>query len=114
MRRPLLLVVLSIGASAAWASPTVVSDPTTRTDVTHCAWYIDAAARELLPAPKDAAGQPYCSRDVGTVAVGSHTLMAAFVIQDALWGEQEGPKSVPLAFARPGLPAKPSILRLAP
>ena len=92
----------------------MVSDPTTRTDVTHCAWYLDATARELVPAPKDTTGKPYCSKDVAAVAVGSHTIAAAFVIQDPVWGEQEGPKSAPFPFARPASPVAPSTLRLAP
>jgi hypothetical protein len=110
-----LFFLASIFPLAALAGPSVVSDPTTVTAVTHCAFYLDAKPRELVPAPKDATGKPYCQLDVSTVANGNHTVAAAFVIQDGTWGEQEGPKSVPFAFVRPSAPASgPSAIRLVP
>lgn len=114
MRRVALIAACVLWTSAVAAAPSVVSDATTATQVTHCAWYLDSAARELIPAPKDATGKPFCSKDVGTVSNGAHSVAVAFVIQDATWGEQEGPKSDPLAFTRPSVSAKPSTLRLVP
>lgn len=109
-----LIALCALWAPVVAAAPSVVSDATTVLQVTHCAWYLDSAAREVLPAPKDATGKPYCSKDVGAVSNGAHSVTVAFVIQDATWGEQEGPKSDPLAFTRPSVSAKPSTLRLVP
>jgi hypothetical protein len=108
---PLTIAALLAGGPAL-AAPNVVSDPTTRTDVTHCAWYLDGTPRQLVAAPKDATGNPYCKLDVAGVTNGAHTLAAAFVIQDATWGEQEGPKSDPFPFTRPAPPPKPSSLKV--
>jgi hypothetical protein len=106
---------MSALTAAAVAGPRVVSDPTTVTQVTHCAWYLDAKPRELVVAPKDAGGRPYCELDVATVSNGAHRVAAAFVVQDAIWGEQEGPKSDPFDFVRPAAPTSaPSALRLEP
>lgn len=99
-------------ALPAWAAPSVVSDPTAQSAVTHCAWYLDGEARQLVEAPKDARGRPYCRLDVAGVAAGAHSITAAFVITDPAWGEQEGPKADPLPFTRPAQPSKPSGLRV--
>ena len=98
----------------ALAGPSIVSDPTKRTDITHCAWYMDAAPRQLVAAPKNAAGQPYCKLYIATIAAGAHSVTAAFVIIDPLWGEREGPKSDPFTFSRPAAPSKPSGLTVVP
>lgn len=113
--KSLIFLFLLLASSFAVANPNVVSDPTTVTTVTHCAWYLDSTPRKLLAAPKDTTGKPYCEIDVSTVSNGNHTIQAAFVIQDPIWGEQEGPKSVPLAFVRPAAPASaPTAIRLVP
>lgn len=111
-KRALLLLITVALSTATWAAPSIVSDATTTTTVTHCAWYLDSAARELVVAPKDSQGRPYCSKDVGAIATGAHSVQAAFVIQDATWGEQEGPKSDPFAFTRPAAPSRPSGLKV--
>jgi hypothetical protein len=115
VRRSLFMALLLAGlCSPLWAAPSVVSDPTATTTVTHCAWYLDAAAREQLVAPKDSTGKPYCSKDLAAVTTGTHSIQAAFVIVDATWGNQEGPKSDPFAFTRPAAPPKPLGLKLVP
>ena len=109
-----LLVALVLPA-VVQAAPSIVSDPTTATAVTHCAWYMDATARQLVVAPKDGTGKPYCSLDVAGIANGAHTVKAAFVVQDPVWGTQEGPQSDPFAFTRPAPPGvKPSGLGVVP
>lgn len=114
-RNVVLWFLFALIAGAALAGPSVVSDPTSVAQVTHCAWYLDATPRKLEVAPKDGTGKPYCQLDVSTVSNGNHTIQAAFVIQDPVWGEQEGPKSVPLAFVRPAAPASgPSGIKLVP
>ena len=114
MKHILLFILFAMAATVS-AAPFVVTDPTTETTVTHCAWYLDSQPRQLVAAPKDSSGNPYCKIDMSGTAKGSHTIAAAFVIQDTIWGEQEGPKSVPLAFERPGAPSTaPSMLILVP
>lgn len=107
----LSLMVLAFVASAA---PTVVSDSTTFTPKpTHCGWYMDAAAKEVLPVTLDASGNPYCSRDMAGTANGSHTMKATFIIKDAAWGDRESAQSPPFTFVVPAAPgAAPSALRL--
>ena len=94
------------------AAVQVVSDPTDRTDVTHCAWYLDSAERQLVIAPQDANGLPYCALTVDNVAPGSHTVTAAFVISDSIWGDVEGPLAAPFLFTRPEASFAPSGLIL--
>ena len=111
----LVSVILWIPALAVFASPLVVSDPTTTAGITHCAWYLDSTPKQLVPAPKDANNRPYCELDIESVSVGAHSVTAAFVIQDSVWGDQEGPKSSPLAFTRPaGVTSSPSRLTIKP
>jgi hypothetical protein len=113
--KTLVFLSLLLLSGFALANPKVISDPTTATTVTHCAWYLDSTPRQVVPAPKDSTGKPYCEINVSTVTNGAHTIQAAFVIQDSIWGEQEGPKSAPLAFVRPSAPTSaPSAIRLIP
>ena len=105
-----LAATLSLSALAA---PSVVSDATTVTAVTHCAWYVDSTARQLVVAPK-LSGQPYCMIDIQDIAVGTHTVKAAFVVSTSGF-EEEGPQSLPFTFTRPAKPiASPSGLRIQP
>jgi hypothetical protein len=103
-----------LASGAALGAPNIVSDPTTVTAVTHCAWYMDATPRQLVVAPKDSSGKPYCKLDVAAIATGAHSVTAAFVVDDPVWGTQEGPKSDPFAFTRPAAPPKPSGLTVRP
>lgn len=112
---PSIALICAVVAAPASAAPFVVSDATPATQVTHCAWYLDARPREVVAAPKDSTGKPYCKLDVGAVATGAHSIQAAFVVVDATWGEQEGPKSAPFAFSRPSAPSSaPITIRLEP
>ena len=105
MNKTMVLLLAGLFVSpAGLASPKVVSDPVTNTQITHCAWYLDSNPRELVAAPRDNAGNPYCLLNVANVSNGQHTVQAAFVIQDSLWGNQEGPKSDPFVFERPSAP----------
>ena len=111
----LVSVLLWVPALAAFASPFVVSDPTTTAGITHCAWYLDSTPRQLVPAPKDSSNRPYCSLDIEGISVGSHSVTAAFVRTDEIWGTEEGPKSSPLVFQRPaGVTVSPSRLTIKP
>lgn len=113
--KSLIFLFLLLASSFAVANPNVVSDPTTVTEVTHCAWYLDSAPRQLVVAPQDESGNPYCELDISGISTGNHTIQAAFVIQDPIWGEQEGPLSAPLAFTRPSAPeSAPAAIRLIP
>ncbi len=114
MKQSFFALLAFLMPSLVVAAPSVVSDPTTTTQVTHCAWYLNATPRQLVVAPKDGTGKPFCQLDVGGVAPGTHTIQAAFVIQDAIWGTQEGPKSDPLEFSRPAAPSKPFGLKVVP
>ena len=100
MRRLLALLVLT--PLVAYGVPTVISDGTdTVPGPTHCGWYFDAAPRVLVPVGLDSEGLPRCVFDVGAVTVGPHVVQATFVIDSGVWGIEEGPKSLPLAFTRP-------------
>ena len=97
------------------AAPHIVSDSTAVSGITHCAWYLDSQARALVAAPKDSTGRPYCSLNIEGVSVGAHTVTAAFVRVNDVWGEEEGPKSNPFSFTRPAaVTGSPSSLRLTP
>ena len=111
----LVSVLLWVPALAVFASPLIVSDPTTVTSITHCAWYLDSTPRQLVPAPKDANNRPYCSLDIEGISVGTHSVSAAFVRMDEVWGAAEGPKSSLFTFPRPaGVTASPSGLGIKP
>lgn len=110
VERDIVVAALLLASSGAVAAPYLVSDPAARTDITHCTIYLDATARQVAPVAKDGTGKPYCSFDLAGIANGTHSATAAFVIQDAAWGEVEGPKSVPFVFTRPAPPSSPSGL----
>lgn len=116
MTRLAFLTLILCGLSwPLWAAPSIVSDPTATTTVTHCAWYMDATARALVVAPKDTAGKPYCKLDIAGLASGTHSVTAAFVVAgSATQPEVEGPKSAPFAFTQPAAPPSPSGLKVVP
>lgn len=97
-------------AEAAQAGPFLVSDPTARTDITHCGVYEGTKARVLSPVAKDTAGKPYCRHDIATWAPGTYTVTATFVIAGT--PEQESAKSVPYTFTIQPALTPPSGLRL--
>jgi len=107
--------LLGLVASVSWASPFVVSDPvpTGQVQPTHCGVWLDSQARVEIAVTSSAAG-PYCKYDVGTVAVGSHTIKMTHVRKDAVWGDMESVQSIPLAFPRPAPPSTPSGVSLSP
>ena len=110
----LVAALLWVPALAVFASPFIVSDATTTPDITHCAFWLDAAPKQVIDAPKDANGRAYCKLDISTIAPGSHTVTAAFVRTSDVWGTEEGPKSVPFGFSRPaGVTVSPSSLKLS-
>lgn len=104
-------LILLLGATApALAGPHLISDPSERTDITHCGIYRGGEARVLSPAAKDAAGRPYCRHDLASWAPGSYSVTATFVIAGP--PEQESARSDPLTVTiQPGL-AAPQGLRL--
>lgn len=106
----LALILLLVATAPALAGPHLISDPSERTDITHCGIYRGGEARVLSPAAQDAAGRPYCRHDLASWAPGSYSVTATFVIAGP--PEQESPKSAPLAVSlQPDLTA-PSGLRL--
>lgn len=108
---PLFALVIAMPLMSA----TIVSDPSTMKEITDCAWYVDAQPKKVVPVAKDTSGNPYCTLDVSTITTGNHTVKAAFVINDPIWGVQEGPQSLPLAFVRPSVPGSaPLLLKLVP
>lgn len=110
-----ILAALLFSAPAFSANPRIVSDSVSRTDITHCAWYMDAVPRQLVLAPKDASGKPFCELAITGLSNGTHTVTAAFVIAGSPTNpEVEGPKSDPLNFTQPALPSKPSGLEIKP
>lgn len=103
-----VLSAVAIHASAA----TIVSDPDANTAITHCGWYVDSAPKEVLPAPKDAAGKPFCSKDVSALAAGTHSVKASFVVRAPGFADQEGPLSQSLAFVVPSAPTTAPRLKI--
>lgn len=96
----------------AQAAPFIVSDPVTLTPaITHCGWYVDALAKEVLPVVA-AAGGVQCKKDFAGEASGQHTVRATHIIKDAIWGDRESAQSAPFAFGVPPLPGAPSALKL--
>jgi hypothetical protein len=112
--KTLLSFLLLMASAYAAAAVEVVSDSTTYSPApTHCAWYLDGAAKEVLPVALDAAGRPYCRRDMTGTAEGAHTLRAAFVVRAASWGDKEGAQSDPFLFTVPASPSTvPANLKL--
>lgn len=99
-----LILIALAGISAANAAPFIVSDPAPSGTVpTHCGVYLDGAARTDVAVTSDATGK-YCKIDAAGVTVGAHTVALSFVINDAVWGNLEGPKSSPFPFSRPSAP----------
>jgi hypothetical protein len=111
-----LAVMLALSAPAFAAK--IVSDSTDYAGtppISHCAWYMDASPRQLVPAPVDEEGQPYCMLPIDTLAVGAHKVQAAFVVGGTTTNpEKEGPKSEPLNFTQPAPPSKPTGLVIKP
>lgn len=98
------------------AAPFVESDPQImgQPKATHCGILIDSEIKIESPVRLDTAGQPYCKYDLATVAVGSHTIRATFIVKDTVWGTLESVQSLPFSFTRPVVPATPTGLELMP
>lgn len=111
--KPIAFVALTISMVALQAqAATIVSDPDANTAITHCGWYVDSAPKEVLPAPKDAAGKPFCSKDVSALAAGTHSVKASFVVRAPGFADQEGPLSQSLAFVVPSAPTTAPKLKI--
>lgn len=106
-----LLLFLPFAASVS-ASPFLVSDPTLQT-VTHCAVYVDGGAKTESPVVHSTQGYA-CRHDLAGIKPGSHTVIAAFVNKDPVWGDIEGEKSTPFLFDAPASPSAPVNIRLTP
>lgn len=95
------------------AAPFVISDAyTAGVKPTHCGLLLNSAAKVDVPVALDAAGNPYCRFDIGTVGTGAHVVKATAVLLDAVWGRLESAESLPLSFSRPAAPGVPSSLKL--
>jgi hypothetical protein len=108
-----IAVILSLITTVVLANPFIVSDSIDDSRITHCAWYIDTLPKQILPVARDAANKPYCSRDMLDATVGAHSLKAAFVAKDAVWGDKEGALSAPFSYTVPSsTSAVPAALKL--
>jgi hypothetical protein len=106
--RYFLFAILALFSVAASAAPFVRA--TVSAGTTECGFYLDAGAVVVVPASGTS-----CQIDIGTIAVGAHVVAAdARATTDPAWGTQISAKSPPLNFTRPGVPAVPSSLVLAP
>ena len=108
-----LFALLALFPAVAFASPFVVSDPSTDLRPTECGYHVDGGPRLSSPVAKDATGKPYCKIDMASISAGNHTITATFAYTDDVWGFQESAPSVPLAFSRPSPSVAPGPLRLA-
>ena len=111
MRTSLLVVLMGFSATAL-SAPFVVSDPVDPA-ATHCGVFMDSQPKATVTVTPDTGGN-ICKFDLAGIASGSHTVQMTAIINDPLWGVQESPKSSPLTFARPGVPATPAGPRLTP
>lgn len=110
-----LVIILSLISSLALGAPFVASDANIDTiQPTFCGVYVDALAKVEAPVVKDAAGKAYCKVDVGTLAVGSHTVKVTHIVKDPIWGTLESAQSAPFAFSRPTISTTPVGLELVP
>src|SRR5258706_8277685 len=111
-----VIVALMLASSLAVAAPFVVSDPLA-TGVTQCGVFLDAAPKVTVPvtAVTTPVAGNICKVDVGAVSTGNHTIsLTAITVNDPVWGSQESPRSLPLAFTRPAVPTAPTGLILSP
>ena len=85
------------------SATSIVSDPTVNDPVpTHCAWYFDdSIVAERTAVGIDLDGLPFCLYPADNIAPGTHTVKAAFQVDQGVWGILEGPQSLPLEFTRP-------------
>lgn len=99
-KRFLIAIFLMMVANVANAAPFVTSDPTTQ-KVTHCGILLNSGAKIEIPVTSASATTAICKYDIGTVAVGTHTIKATFINIDPVWGRSESVTSIPLDFVRP-------------
>jgi hypothetical protein len=108
-------VVLMLTSSLVWGAPFVISDPLT-SGVTQCGVFLDSIPKVTIPVT--AVTVPtvgnICRFDIGTVTSGPHSITMTAIAVDPVFGSQESPQSVPLAFTKPAVPTVPSNLKLTP
>lgn len=101
MKQLFATVLLVLFSASDMANPLLVSDPTDNLQITHCAFYFDSATVSERRLAGFDNGLPYCVFDLADIAPGSHTVVAAFQIDNGVWGVEEGPLSDPFDFIRP-------------
>ena len=105
-------LILAMFSASALAAPFVVTDPLDAS-ATHCGVFLDAAPKQTVPVAVEGTNK-ICKFDVQGISNGSHSIRMTAISNDPIWGVQESPQSVPLAFVKPAAPATPAGIRLAP
>lgn len=106
----LAIIVMSLYAASAWASPFLVSDPSAQ--AVGGKFEIKEGTTTILTADNQADGS--IKADLASVSVGLHNYQIRYVVIDPLWGTQTS-AYVPFSFTRPSLAAgNITGLKLAP
>lgn len=107
MKKLFATLFLVLMASAAWANPFIVCDP--QTGITH--YKVTGAAWIVSPVPAQTDGS--IKIDISTAPVGTSNLNFSACLSDSMWGELCS-VTAPFSFIRPGIPATPTGVKLAP
>lgn len=109
----LLLISLFCCAPAHAVGPFVASDILVP-GVSQCGVFMDAAPKVTIPVIAVTGGN-ICKLDISGLPPGAHSVtMTAIAVNDPIYGSQESPPSLPLAFTKPSPPAAPTGLKLIP
>lgn len=99
MMKALLLLALFCIPGLSFATPFLVSDPTTQT-VTHCGYLLDSATKVDIPVVSVTGGK-ICKIDLQPVSTGTHSIKLTFVNIDPVWGRSESVETSPFSLTRP-------------
>ena len=109
--KKLLILSLVLASSAVSAAPFIKSQPYPLANTpkpTACRITVDGAAAVVSPVLVDGTG-PRCSYDIGTIAIGAHTVTSTFTANDPIWGDINSGVSNTVNFTRPGPLTAPTI-----
>jgi hypothetical protein len=102
----------------AWMAPlpgearSVITDPVAP-GVTQCGFYVDSAAKVVLPVVPSSGGS-ICIMDIDGIDMGMHTIVVtAISVDDPFWGSQESSPSLPLVLGTRETTATTGLMRAA-
>jgi len=107
-----LIAAFLLSPLSAFAAPFVVTDPVAP-GVTHCGVLFDSQPKQVIQVTNEG-GQNICKFDLAGISAGPHQVRMTAQINDPIWGSLESAESAPLDFVKPGVPAAPTGMQLAP